>query len=47
MRRLDVDAFFGRGINPFRAIFAARENEGMDSFLVHHADFKIRVGWRN
>jgi len=47
MRRLNVEAFSRRSINPFTSVFAARENERMRSFIVYHADFKVGVRWRN
>jgi hypothetical protein len=47
MRRLDVDACFGRGIDPFSSVLAAREHECVDSAIVNHADLKIGVGWRD
>jgi hypothetical protein len=47
MRRLDVDTFFGRGINPSSPVFAAREYERVDCVIIYHADLKIGVDWRN
>ena len=47
MRWLDVDVFFGRGINPFSFRFTAREYERVDSAIVHYADLKVCVEWRN
>src|SRR5664280_3422939 len=47
MRRLDVDACFGRCIDPFCSVLAAREHECVDSAIVNHADLKIGVGWRD
>src|ERR1035437_9288345 len=38
MRRLDVDACFGRGIDPFSSVLAAREHECVDSLIVRPQD---------
>ena len=47
MRRLDVDAFFRRRIDPSISVLVAREHERVDAQRVHHAKLKVHPGWRD
>jgi hypothetical protein len=47
MRRLDVDAFLRRRINPFGSELATGKYQCVDSTIIHHADLKVGIGWRN
>ena len=47
MRRLDLDVFFRRGLDPIISVFAAREHQRVNSLLVNHTDLEVYAGRRN
>ena len=45
VRRLNVDAFFCRSVDPGIAVSAARKHQRADFPVLDHADLKIAIGW--